>query len=363
MPARLDGVPRTPAGRVSRKFVPVLPVKDYDALEQRAYDDTKAELASSGSDHDRLRLAASVAGGVRDDLAPAREERDRLIVTVWVFDRARGANLHAACGLKSVMLNRIKRDQLRVKEMPLVPGTKGIDWETARGLALLQGIKPDPGAPDRLADVCARVARLEGRARAAWEVRDELIVGFHRKRGMTQAAVAGIIGCHPALISRIVSRAPKTSGTADQPDSSAVTRTATAARRSVTYIERIKRLEARTQGRPQSPVERITYTRSDEARRAVLERSGGRCESRRCTGMPAELGRNGEPILDVDHIQDLRPPYNGEDHPRNMVALCPNCHACKTRGDSDRWRRELAEIALTAHEAALHRQEQAEGRP
>jgi len=97
---------------------------------------------------------------------------------------------------------------------------------------------------------------------------------------------------------------------------------------------------------------RVNYARSAAARRAVLIRSGGRCESPRCTGMPADLTRRGQPILDVDHIQDLA--KGGEDHPRNMVALCPNCHACKTRGhNAAQRRRDLLRVARSAHTRAM----------
>ena len=68
--------------------------------------------------------------------------------------------------------------------------------------------------------------------------------------------------------------------------------------------------------------------------------------------MPTELTRKGNPILDVDHVLDLG--LGGPDHPSNMVALCPNCHACKTRGaHAPRWRRELLKVATKSHTAAL----------
>jgi 5-methylcytosine-specific restriction protein A len=38
----------------------------------------------------------------------------------------------------------------------------------------------------------------------------------------------------------------------------------------------------------------------------------------------------GDPILEVDHIHDIA--LGGRDHPQQMIALCPNCHAVKTRG-------------------------------
>lgn len=118
------------------------------------------------------------------------------------------------------------------------------------------------------------------------------------------------------------------------------------------YADLVARVEQRGQGRRSTGVVRTDYARSVAARRAVLDRSGGQCESARCTGMPAEPNRRGEPILDVDHIQDLA--LGGEDHPRNMVALCPNCHACKTRGANARaWRSELKQVAGSAHRLAL----------
>lgn len=70
--------------------------------------------------------------------------------------------------------------------------------------------------------------------------------------------------------------------------------------------------------------------RSPDARRAVLLRSEGRCENPRCTGDIADLTDNGDPILEIDHIEDLA--QGGPDNPVKMIALCPNCHEIKTRG-------------------------------
>jgi 5-methylcytosine-specific restriction protein A len=121
-----------------------------------------------------------------------------------------------------------------------------------------------------------------------------------------------------------------------------------------TYAQLLARVEARGQGPRGSRAPRVDYARSAAARRAVFIRSGGRCESSRCTGMPGELNRRGEPILDIDHIEDLA--RGGADHPLNMVALCPNCHAAKTRGAfARRWRSELARVAAAANARALER--------
>jgi 5-methylcytosine-specific restriction protein A len=72
--------------------------------------------------------------------------------------------------------------------------------------------------------------------------------------------------------------------------------------------------------------------RYEDARRAVILRSRGHCENPRCTGDIQDLTDAGEPILEVDHIHDLG--RGGEDNPAQMIALCPNCHAIKTRGST-----------------------------
>ena len=106
-------------------------------------------------------------------------------------------------------------------------------------------------------------------------------------------------------------------------------------------------------GRPRVSVDVL---RLESARRAVLLRSEGHCESPRCTGGPQDITDAGHPILEVDHIQDLA--KGGPDHPEQMIALCPNCHAIKTRGRTrERLRHELFTVARLRHEAILSRSE------
>ena len=83
--------------------------------------------------------------------------------------------------------------------------------------------------------------------------------------------------------------------------------------------------------------------RSKVARRAVLLRSSGRCENPRCAGDVRDVTVSGEPILEIDHVQDLA--LGGSDYPAQMIALCPNCHAIKTRGST---REELRPVLLEA---------------
>lgn len=88
--------------------------------------------------------------------------------------------------------------------------------------------------------------------------------------------------------------------------------------------------------------------RSGAARRAVLLRSEGRCENPHCTGRPDDVTDSGDPILEVDHIEGLA--SGGRDHPSRMIALCPNCHAVRTRGSTrEALRAVLSEVALRRH--------------
>jgi 5-methylcytosine-specific restriction protein A len=88
------------------------------------------------------------------------------------------------------------------------------------------------------------------------------------------------------------------------------------------------------------------------SRQAVLERSGGACENPLCPDprYTSALSRNGSCLLEVDHIDDHA--KGGEDLPRAMIALCPNCHALKTRV-TDEFRQLLRTTALTKHRQLL----------
>ena len=86
------------------------------------------------------------------------------------------------------------------------------------------------------------------------------------------------------------------------------------------------------------------------ARRVVLLRSEDSSENPGCTDQPQDVTDRGDPILEVDHIQELA--TGGRDHPEQMIALCPNCHAVKTRGRSrERLREVLLATAKERHTA------------
>lgn len=95
-----------------------------------------------------------------------------------------------------------------------------------------------------------------------------------------------------------------------------------------------------------------TPVRSAAARRAVLLRSGGACENPSCTGQAQDVTDTGDPILEIDHIRDLA--QGGPDDPAQMIALCPNCHAIKTRGTMrEELRQVLFAVARQRHDSLL----------
>ncbi|MFI8490361.1 HNH endonuclease [Streptomyces rubrogriseus] len=91
--------------------------------------------------------------------------------------------------------------------------------------------------------------------------------------------------------------------------------------------------------------------RDDGARRAVLRRSEGRCENPECLlpDLPYRTTMR-EPLLEVDHIDNHA--AGGREYPSAMIALCPDCHANKTRGaDQDELGERLRVVALQRHQA------------
>jgi 5-methylcytosine-specific restriction enzyme A len=92
--------------------------------------------------------------------------------------------------------------------------------------------------------------------------------------------------------------------------------------------------------------------RSRAARQAVILRSKGRCENPDCSGDIRDVTDNGDAILEIDHVHDLA--QGGPDNPSQMIALCPNCHAVKTRGRTrDKLRRALLAVAKQRHQSLI----------
>jgi 5-methylcytosine-specific restriction protein A len=100
------------------------------------------------------------------------------------------------------------------------------------------------------------------------------------------------------------------------------------------YKRLCMRVDSFWRDRDSSRAERTSalLIRSQDARLAVLLRSGGHCENPCCTGEIQDRTDKDSAILEVDHIHDLA--LGGPDDPSQMIALCPNCHAIKTRGST-----------------------------
>lgn len=114
------------------------------------------------------------------------------------------------------------------------------------------------------------------------------------------------------------------------------------------------------QGRGPTKGQRNLYPRSRRARDAVLIRAGNECENDGCTGMPSDRTPSGAAILEVDHVDDLA--LNGPDHPGVMIALCPNCHAAKTRGrNRAALKRHFRSRVAELHRKALQANQGAQG--
>ncbi|MER6564111.1 HNH endonuclease signature motif containing protein [Streptomyces sp. NPDC001027] len=112
-------------------------------------------------------------------------------------------------------------------------------------------------------------------------------------------------------------------------------------------VKSIERQEEATQGRRTAQTSNRPV-RLIDARKAVLLRCQGRCENPTCGGQPTDVTDGGQPILEVDHVVEIA--AGGRDHPVQMVALCPNCHAMKGRGrNREALRSVLVSVANRAH--------------
>jgi 5-methylcytosine-specific restriction protein A len=95
------------------------------------------------------------------------------------------------------------------------------------------------------------------------------------------------------------------------------------------WCELVAHREATTYGRRRTRVAKDPI-RLGLARHAVLLRSEGLCENPECAQPAPDINDHGDPVLEVDHIIGIAD--GGHDHPMQMIALCPNCHAVKTYG-------------------------------
>lgn len=89
-------------------------------------------------------------------------------------------------------------------------------------------------------------------------------------------------------------------------------------------LSELRRLALTKASSSASEVERRSniYRRSRAIKRYVLKRAAGRCEG--CSRAAPFVTSAGRPYLEPHHIR--RVADGGPDHPRWVIALCPNCH-------------------------------------
>lgn len=93
-----------------------------------------------------------------------------------------------------------------------------------------------------------------------------------------------------------------------------------------------------------TPVERkaVTWLRSRAIKLYVEKRADGTCEG--CKHEAPFSTQQGRPYLETHHIRRLSD--GGPDHPRWVVALCPNCHRrAHYADDGERYNQRMADIA------------------
>lgn len=96
-------------------------------------------------------------------------------------------------------------------------------------------------------------------------------------------------------------------------------------------------------GSPQaygSDGETVDYARSEVVRRFALRVADGVCQG--CGQRAPFTAVDGDPYLEVHHLRRLSD--DGPDHPDNVIALCPTCHARVHHGaDGDEFNEQLIE--------------------
>jgi len=94
-------------------------------------------------------------------------------------------------------------------------------------------------------------------------------------------------------------------------------------RASTLALDELKSRASKSQSKPGSRVATTTtYQRDPNVVNYTLKRANGVCEL--CEQPAPFIKRNGEPYLEVHHVEQLS--NGGNDTIENAVALCPNCH-------------------------------------
>lgn len=116
-------------------------------------------------------------------------------------------------------------------------------------------------------------------------------------------------------------------------------------------IKELREAALITASKSSSPKEKreLAYYRSQALKMYVVARSKGRCEG---CGEKAPFKTKSGPFLECHHLHRLAD--GGPDHPKNVVALCPNCHRRAHYAlDSESYNSQLKTVAIEAEKNAL----------
>lgn len=181
---------------------------DASTLRAAAAAEVTTELAAIDDDVTRMRRAAEIIEAAETAAETFRTRRDRLVVSLVVFDHVRGANNLA--GLGRTQVSKIRRQAIGGRQVPLrgeFPDLT-VDKEAYERLAVECGVKKIPNAATKLPAVVAGLTSAEARADAARKIRDAAVVAVVRGGVRTPAEVSRMIGCDRARVARIVGGAP-----------------------------------------------------------------------------------------------------------------------------------------------------------
>ncbi|MBB6274225.1 hypothetical protein HDF26_004699 [Pedobacter cryoconitis] len=120
----------------------------------------------------------------------------------------------------------------------------------------------------------------------------------------------------------------------------------------ISFIELRAKAYERAKENPQRYNSTTTLNAIERSKMIVtyaLLRANGNCEG--CDDPAPFLRENGEPYLEVHHIDELG--NGGSDSPRNVIALCPNCHRRVTYSEDKEEYNGKLKLKITQFEDAI----------
>jgi hypothetical protein len=179
---------------------------DVETITAEARDAAVTELAEIPDLHDRLTRAAEVTNEASAALADAREGRDRLLLSLNVYDRVRG--LPKLAGIAPTTLFKIRKRALgttipKREDNPLVRDPAKIAQKAKR-----MGVPrvPKDEALEALPRYVRDVATAKGRIAGALMVRDAALEALVESGEYTRMDLARIMGRDRSRVTHLLAR-------------------------------------------------------------------------------------------------------------------------------------------------------------